>query len=150
MKSKSTILVGLAVVLGASYPIASRQGAVNKPDDSDWLYVEHDLAGTRYSYLKQINIKNVSQMAKVCVYTFPNKYPSQTAPIVSAGVMYLTTAHYTVAVDGSDCHVVWRSKWSPRDVKAVNSNRGAAIAGVENIRGGGSGKRQAREAKDVG
>ena len=29
MKSKSTILVGLVVVLGASYPIASRQGAVN-------------------------------------------------------------------------------------------------------------------------
>jgi hypothetical protein len=45
MKSKSTILVGLAIVLGVSYAIASRQGAVNKPDDSDWLYVDHDLAG---------------------------------------------------------------------------------------------------------
>jgi hypothetical protein len=37
MKSKSTILAGPAVVLGVSYAIASRQGAVTKPDDSDWL-----------------------------------------------------------------------------------------------------------------
>src|SRR5258706_13225488 len=78
MKSKSTILVGLAVVLGVSYAIASRQGAVNKPDDSDWLYVDHDLAGTRYSPLKQITTKNVSQLTKACAYTFPDKEPSQT------------------------------------------------------------------------
>ena len=102
MQSKSTILVGIAVVLGVSYAIASRQGAVNKPDDGDWLYVDHDLAGTRYSHLKQITTKSVSQLAKVCAYSFPDKEPSQTAPIVSAGIMYLTTAHYTVAVDGSD------------------------------------------------
>jgi alcohol dehydrogenase (cytochrome c) len=148
MKLKSTILVGLAVVLGASYAIASRQGAVNKPDDSDWLYVDHDLAGTRYSYLKQINTKNVSQMAKVCVYTFPDKEPSQTAPIVSAGVMYLTTAHYTVAVDGSDCHVVWTIKWSPRDHEASNTNRGAALAGGKIIRGSGDSFLLALDAKD--
>ena len=146
MKSKSTILIGLAVVLGVSYAIASR--SVNKPDDSDWLYVDHDLAGTRYSYLKQINTKNVSQMAKVCVYTFPDKEPSQTAPIVSAGVMYLTTAHHTVAVDGSDCHVVWTSKWSPRDHEAFNTHRGAAIAGGKIIRGTGDGFLLALDAKD--
>src|ERR1700719_1671323 len=148
MKSKSTILVGLAAVLGVSYAIASRQGAVNKPDDSDWLYVDHDLAGTRYSYLKQINTKNVSQMAKVCVYTFPDKEPSQTAPIVSAGVMYLTTAHYTVAVGGSDLHVVCTSEWSPRDHEAFNTNRGAALAGGKIIRGTGDGFLLALDAKD--
>jgi hypothetical protein len=45
---------GLAVVLGVSYAIASRQGVVNKPDYGDRLYVDYDLAGTRYSHLKQI------------------------------------------------------------------------------------------------
>ena len=44
MRSKSTIPVGLAVVLGVSYAIASRQGAVNNPDNSDWLYVGHNPA----------------------------------------------------------------------------------------------------------
>src|SRR3984893_13807415 len=148
MKSKSTILVGLAVVLGVSYAIASRQRAVNKPDDSDWLYVDHDLTGTRYSYLKQINTKNVSQMAKVCVYTFPDKEPSQTAPIVSAGVMYLTTAHYTVAVDGADCHVIWSITWTPREHEPLNTHRGAALADGKIIRGTNDGFLLALDVKD--
>src|SRR6266853_52051 len=148
MKSTSTILVGLAVVLGVSYAIASCRGAANEPDDSDWLYVDHDLAGTRYSYLKQITTKNVSQMAKVCVYTFPDKEPSQTAPIVSAGVMYLTTAHYTVALDGSDCHVIWTNKWSPRDYETMNTQRGAALSAGKIIRGTADGFLLALDAKD--
>jgi hypothetical protein len=45
----STILAASAVVFGMSYAIASREGAVSKPDGSDWLYVDHDLTGTRYS-----------------------------------------------------------------------------------------------------
>jgi glucose dehydrogenase len=104
MQSKrlSTILVGSAVIFGVTYTIASPQRPVSKPDGGDWLYVDHDFAGTRYSPLTQINTKNVSQLARVCTYSFPDKEPSQTAPIVSAGIMYLTTAHYTVALDGSD------------------------------------------------
>jgi glucose dehydrogenase len=126
LKSLSTILVAFAVVFGVSYAIATRQGAVSELDGSDWLYVDHDLAGTRYSNLKQINTKNVSRLTKICAYSFPDKEPSQTAPIVSAGVMYLTTAHYTVALDGSDCHVIWTNKWSPRDYETMNTQRGAA------------------------
>src|SRR6266481_5450373 len=138
-KSLSITLAAVAVVAGVSYAIASRQGLVSKPDGSDWLYVDRDLAGTRYSHLKQITTKNVSQMAKVCAYSFPDKEPSQTAPIVSAGIMYLTTAHYTVAVDGSDCHVIWTSKWSPGDHETMNTHRGAALAGRKIIRGAGDG-----------
>jgi hypothetical protein len=85
-KSLSTIFVGIVVVFGVSYAVASRQGAVSKPDGSDWLHVDHDLAGTRYSPLKQITSKNVSHLAKVCAYSFPDKEPSQTAPIVSGFV----------------------------------------------------------------
>src|SRR6202166_4967112 len=148
-KSISTILVAVAVVLGGSYAIASRRGAVNKPDEGDWLYVDHDLAGTRYSHLKQITTDNVSQVAKVCTYSFPDKEPSQTAPIVSAGIMYLTTAHYTVALDGSDCHMIWKSKWAPRDYETANTHRGAALAGEKVIRGTGDGFLLALDAKDV-
>ena len=131
-----------------SYALASRQSAVSEPDGSDWLCVDHDLAGTRYSALKQITTQNVSQMAKACVYSFPDKEPSQTAPIVSDGVMYLTTAHYTVAVDGSDCHVIWTNKWSPRDHETFNTHRGAALAGGKIIRGTSDGFLLALDTKD--
>src|SRR5712671_4392613 len=99
MDSKSlwTAVLSLVIVF-VSYVVASRPNGGNRLESGDWLYVDHDLAGTRYSPLKQITSKNVGQLAKVCSYSFPDKEPSQTAPIVAAGIMYLTTAHYTVAV----------------------------------------------------
>ena len=147
-KSLSTILVAFAVFFGISFVIASRQGAVSTPDGSDWLSVDHDLAGTRFSPLNQITTENVSELAKVCAYSFPDKEPSQTAPIVSAGIMYLTTAHYTVALDGSDCHVIWSSQWSPRDYETMNTQRGAALAGGKIIRGTADGFLLALDVKD--
>jgi len=101
----------------------------------DWLYVEHDVSGTRYSPLTQITPQNVSQLAKVCSYTFPEKVPSESAPVVLAGVMYLTSTHYTVALDGADCHELWRYQWVPRDRETLHANRGAAIADGKIIRG---------------
>jgi alcohol dehydrogenase (cytochrome c) len=142
------ILVGLAILLDMSFSIAFGQGAVDKAGDGDWLHVDHDLAATRYSRLKQISSNNVSRLAKVCAYSFPDKEPSQTAPIVSAGILYLTTAHYTAAVDGSDCHAIWSSKWSPRDYETFNTQRGAALAGGKIIRGTSDGFLLALDAKD--
>src|SRR5579872_4716602 len=103
--------------------------------DSDWTYVDHDLAGTRYSPLTQITPENVSRISKLCSYTFPEKVPSESAPIVSAGVLYLTSAHYTVALNAADCRVLWTNQWTPRDRDSIHPNRGAAIAGGKIIRG---------------
>ena len=141
-------LVGSAILLEISFSIAFGQGAASRPGEGDWLHVDHDLAATRYSRLKQITSKNVSQLAKVCAYSFPDKEPSQTAPIVSAGIMYLTTSHYTAAVDGSDCHVIWSSKWTPRDYETMNTQRGAALADGKILRGSADGFLLALDAKD--
>src|SRR5258708_14117359 len=103
------ILVAPGVVFGEEHGLASPQGIASGSSGGDWIYVDHDLAGTRYSPLKQITTKNVSQLVKACAYSFPDKEPSQTAPIVSAGRMDLPTAHHTVAVDRADCHVIWSS-----------------------------------------
>jgi hypothetical protein len=43
-KSQRIFLAAFGVVLGVTYAIASRPGAVSVPDDSDWLYADHDLA----------------------------------------------------------------------------------------------------------
>jgi alcohol dehydrogenase (cytochrome c) len=143
-----TILVGSAVLFGTPCAVGSGRSAANSVDGGDWLYVDYDLAGTRYSRLKQINARNVSQSIKVCTYSFPDKEPSQTAPLVFAGIVYVTTAHYTVAIDGFDCHVVWTSKWSPRDHETMNTHRGAALASGKIIRGTSDGFLLALDAKD--
>jgi alcohol dehydrogenase (cytochrome c) len=144
----TAMLVGLVLVVGASRVPASSQDLASKLNDGDWGYVDHDLAGTRYSPLKQITAKNVSQLVKVCAYSFPDKEPSQTAPIVSAGRMYVTTAHYTVAVDGADCHLIWSSTWTPREHEPANTHRGAALADGKIIRGTGDGFLVALDARD--
>jgi alcohol dehydrogenase (cytochrome c) len=142
------ILVAPAFSLGASHVVASTKGTATDASGGDWLYVDHDLAGTRHSTLKQITTENVSKLVKACAYSFPDKEPSQTAPIVSSGVMYLTTAHYTVAIDGADCHVIWSSTWTPREHEPLNTHRGGALADGKIIRGTNDGFLLALDAKD--
>ncbi len=147
----TAILVALALVFvfGTSHVLASPQGIAGDSGGGDWVYVDYDLAGTRYSHLKQITTKNVSQLVKACAYSFPDKEPSQTAPIVSAGTMYLTTAHYdAVAVDGADCRLIWSSTWTPREHEPANTHRGAALADGKVIRGTDDGFLLALDAKD--
>jgi alcohol dehydrogenase (cytochrome c) len=106
-------------------------------DDGDWVYADHDFSGTRYSPLAQITPQNVNQLAKVCSYTFPEAVPSESAPIASGGVIYLTSDHYTVALDGADCHVLWSYEWKARDRDPIHPHRGAAFANGKIIRGTG-------------
>ena len=148
-RALATIPVAIVlVVLCASQGSASAKEIASEPNAGDWTYVDHDLGGTRYSALAQINTKNVSQLAKVCAYSFPDKEPSQTAPIVSAGTIYLTTAHHTVAVDGSDCHLIWSTTWTPHEHEPLNTHRGAALADGKIIRGTADGFLLALDIKD--
>ena len=110
----SLFVVGFVLIFGATPVAAASLDLASNSDGGDWAYVDHDLAGDRYSHLKQITTKNVSRLVKACTYSFPDKEPSQTAPIVSGDRMYLTTAHYTVAIDGADCHLIWSNAWTPR------------------------------------
>src|SRR5665213_779386 len=128
-----TLSFGTAQRLGGR-PLAARPAAA---DDTGWTYADHDLNGTRYSPLKQITPGNVKQLAKICSYTFPEKVPSASEPIVSAGVIYATSDHYTVALDAADCHVLWSYQWVPRATDRVHPHRGAAIANGKIIRGTG-------------
>src|SRR6202041_1445232 len=146
-RTLTTILVAPVFAFGTSHALASPQGIASDSSGGDWVYVDHDLAGTRYSHLKQITTKNVAQLVKACAYSFPDKEPSQTAPIVSAGRMYLTTAHYTVAVDGADCRVIWSSTYTPHEHEPATTHRGAALANGKIIRGTSDGYLLALDAK---
>jgi alcohol dehydrogenase (cytochrome c) len=142
------VLIGLALGVGTLPAHAASRQLTGNSDSGDWVYVDHDLAGTRYSHLKQITTGNVSQLEKACTYSFPDKEPSQTAPIVSAGRMYLTTAHHTAAIDGADCHVIWLNTWTPHEHEPLNTHRGAALADGKIIRGTDDGFLLALDAKD--
>jgi alcohol dehydrogenase (cytochrome c) len=104
-------------------------------DAENWLYVDHDYQGRRYTALDQINAGNVRDLVQVCYYSFPELVPAQTAPVVHAGVLYATTAHFTVAIDGATCKVIWQHEWQPKGYETFKTQRGAAIMGGKIVRG---------------
>jgi alcohol dehydrogenase (cytochrome c) len=100
-----------------------------------WLLVDHDYLGQRFSPLADITPENADKLAQACQYSFPEKEPAQTAPIVYDGVLYATTAHHTVALDGATCKVFWESDWKPKGPEPSNTQRGAAIKDGKLLRG---------------
>jgi alcohol dehydrogenase (cytochrome c) len=122
--SVASILLAACAPHGAGPTQAQLNTATN--DGTNWLYVDHDYRGQRYTPLDQITAKNAADLAQVCSHTFPDKEPTQTAPIVYDGTLYATTAHYTVALDGASCKVVWQSEWKSRDHETYITQRGAA------------------------
>jgi PQQ-dependent dehydrogenase (methanol/ethanol family) len=135
---------------GAAQSTGPTQGELDNAvnDSINWMYVDHDYQGTRYSALSEINTRNVGQLVEVCVHTFPEKEPAQTAPIAYDGVIYATSAHYTVALDGPTCKVLWQHKWEPKGRETLNTQRGAAIKYGKLARGTGDGYLLALSMKD--
>jgi alcohol dehydrogenase (cytochrome c) len=134
-------VAALLLTTGAAHAAGPTQAELNNAanDSANWPYVDHDYRGQRYTPLDQITAKNAADLAQVCSHTFPDKEPTQTAPIVYDGTLYATTAHYTVALEGASCKVVWQSEWKPRDHETYITQRGAAIKDGKVVRGTGDG-----------
>ncbi len=94
---------------------------------SDWLFHNHDYAGTRYSPLDQITPANASRLTPACMFQLGQQDNFQTGPIVHDGTMYITTMLTTVALDAASCRVKWRHVWDAKDGTGWQRNRGVAI-----------------------
>ena len=85
---------------------------------SEWPTYNHDLAGTRFSPLTEINTGNVSKLAKAWSYQFPTApgggrggglgAASEAVPIVVGGVMYLPVGSSVVALEAHTGKVIWQ------------------------------------------
>ena len=103
----------------------------------DWPMYRHDLAGTGYSPLVQVNTRNVATLAQVWTYRLQGDAPaaavpagrggpasvnSEATPIVVNGVMYLPAANRVVALESETGKEIWRYPVSG----AAPSRRGVA------------------------
>jgi alcohol dehydrogenase (cytochrome c) len=136
------------VLAGASALLCNSTSFAVELTSGDWPEVNHDKLGTRYSPLALINTSNAKDLRKVCEYKFPDKEPSQVAPIAIGGVIYASTARYTVALDGFDCQTIWTYKWDPRGPEILNTQRGVALADGKVVRGTSDDFLIALDAKD--
>jgi alcohol dehydrogenase (cytochrome c) len=86
----------------------------------------------RYSPLKQINKQSVKRLVPVWNVSLDNNWGEQAQPIVYNGVMYVTNARATVAIDVATGKQIWKQTldWPPETPRVVCcgvSNKGAAI-----------------------
>src|SRR5215831_16989812 len=102
------------------FAIAATASAQKKPATpaQEWQTYNHDLAGTRFSPLTEINTANVANLKQAWVYNFPAPPgggrggglggASEAVPIVVAGVMYLPAGDIVVALEADTGKVIWQ------------------------------------------
>src|SRR5688500_5852789 len=129
---RAGVLVGalltavLALSGDAQEPRTARGGG-------DWPMYHHDLAGTGYSPLTQVNVQNVANLTQAWTYRLrsdaaaPAVPTSQATPIVIDGVMYLPAANRVVALEAETGKDIWQSTVTG----GTPSRRGVAYWGGE-------------------
>lgn len=100
---------------------------------TEWNSYNGELHGSRYSTLDEINRESIDQLAPAWMFNFTSNSTLQTTPVVSEGVMYVTSANEVYALDAGSGREIWRyQRARTRGLignAASGTNRGAAIAG---------------------
>ena len=104
-------------------------------NSDDWLHHNKSYKGIRYSALNEINTLNVDKLVQVCAYQMNSRAPLQTGPIVYQGIMYVTDATHTAAINAATCQKIWAHDWMPKDRMVWGNNRGVAIKDGYVVRG---------------
>ena len=94
----------------------------------------------RYSTLKQVNKQNVKRLVPVWNVSLGSNYGEQAQPLVHDGIMFVTNAEATVAIDVATGKQLWRTPVDfdpqvPRVVCCGMSNKGPAVFNGKVFRG---------------
>ena len=122
--SCAVALLCAVVSLFNTSPSGAQSTNVGEPAPAaDWPTYNRDLAGTRYSPLKQVNKDNVRNLEQVWSYRLGRNVTtgdlgggSEFTPLVIDGVMYVAAADRIVALAPETGSVLWRvdtAEWAP-------------------------------------
>ncbi len=112
-----------------------------------WPTYNNDYAAQRFSPLDKINVKNVASMKEVCTLQLAEGGSLQSGPVIVDGVMYVTTALDTFAVDAATCKQLWKSSYTPTAYMPFPVNRGVAYHNGALFRGTPDGMLLSLDAK---
>jgi len=82
---------------------------IAQPLAANWLSYNGDYSGRRYSSLSQINTSNVDRLRAQWVFHAKSLDRMEVTPVVVNGIMFVTAANDTTALDASTGRVVWRN-----------------------------------------
>jgi alcohol dehydrogenase (cytochrome c) len=113
---------------GSISPAAIR--SIMAPQLGEWPTYNGNMSGNRYSKLNQIDARNVHNLQLQWVYSLPGS-GLQMTPIVSEGVMYVTSQGSVCALDSRTGSEIWchmQTSLTGKDKAGrAGPNRGAAI-----------------------
>jgi alcohol dehydrogenase (cytochrome c) len=100
----------------------------------NWASYNGDLSGRRFSSLAQITPANAGRLAAQWVFHPRTVSPLEATPLVVNGILYVTSANDTYALDAKTGKVLWRHLREVSrglvDDAAMHHNRGVAILGT--------------------
>jgi len=94
----------------ASIDVASSALIAKRPN-ADWLSYNGDFSGRRFSGLSQINLSNVGKLRAQWVFHSSNSNRLEVTPVVVNGVMFVTSANDTYALDARTGRTIWHHVW---------------------------------------
>lgn len=95
---------------------------------ADWSMYNRGFTGTRFSPLAQITPANVATLRTACTFDLGSQAAMESGPVVIGGVMYVTTALATFAIDAATCQMRWKHVYAyyPEPGWDLKVNRGVA------------------------
>jgi quinoprotein glucose dehydrogenase len=106
----------------------------------NWVTINREPGATRYSPLAEINVSNVSSLARAWTYKLGGGATS--VPLVVDGVMYVSSGNRVVALDAERGVEIWAHTLQPVTPPATPPARAAAPAASEGQTGPGRGARR--------
>lgn len=110
-------MAGVVAVVALSQKVSGEAvlGAIDvQPSDlaaeplaANWLSYNGDYSGKRYSSLNEINLSNVAQLRAQWVFHAENSDRMEVTPVVVNGVMFVTAANDTFALDARTGRTIW-------------------------------------------
>jgi alcohol dehydrogenase (cytochrome c) len=126
----AALVVGLAIGGASAQTLDELKADGTNPDNV--LTYGMGYHQQRYSALKQIDRTTVKRLVPIWSLSLDNQWGEQAQPLVRDGVMYVTNAKATVAIDVATGRQIWRTpvEWLPETPRVVCcgvSNKGAAL-----------------------
>src|SRR5579862_6160861 len=91
-----------------------------------WLTFHGDYSGKRHTSLTAITPENVGQLQQVWRFQTGQNQQIKASPIVSGGIIYITTPDNIWAVDARTAKQLWHYQNPPNDAFHIG-HRGSAI-----------------------
>src|ERR1043166_2970458 len=126
------VLVSVSLT-GQEHPVstARTEDLLETPIGANWTSYNGDYTGRRYSSLREINTSNVQQLRAAWVFHPGNSQNLEATPVVVRGVMFLTAANDTFALDARTGRQLWHYSRPVSsgllDDAATHKSRGVAI-----------------------